>query len=371
VTSSPFLNTYARYPLTLTQGEGRRVQDAQGRWYLDAICGIAVTALGHNHPEVSAAVHAQVDRLMHVSNLYHVPVQQALATALSELYGGDLFMSNSGSEANETAAKLARKFHWLRDDPRAEILTIENGFHGRTYMSLSMTPREKYKKGFGPMVPGVRSLPLDEIVGAISTATAAVFVEPIQGEGGCRVIDILPALREACDATGTLLVYDEIQCGLGRSGTLLHEPRPDITCLAKALGGGLPLGATLAQPAVAAAFSPGDHGSTFGGNPVACAAGLATLSIILRDNLPARCRELGARLREKLEAAGAEVSGAGLMLAARAGQPAGPLIDAMRERGVLACPAGPDAVRFLPAFTSTEDEIDEMATAYVAALAGA
>jgi len=366
--TSPFLNTYARYPLTLVRGEGHRVQDSEGRWYLDAICGIAVSALGHAHPEVTAAIHAQVDQLLHVSNLYHVPVQQAFAARLGEVYGGRLFLSNSGTEANETAIKLARKHHWLRDDPRAEIITLENGFHGRTYMALSMTPRDKYKQGFGPMAPRVRSLPHAEAVAAISAETAAVVVEPVQGEGGCHVVDILPQLREACDATGALLIYDEIQCGLGRSGELLHDPRPDITCLAKALGGGLPLGATIAQPAVASAFSPGDHGSTFGGNPVACAAGLATLEIILRDDLPARCAALGLRLAAGLEAAGAAVSGAGLMRAARAGTPAGPLIDAMRERGVLVCPAGPDAVRFLPAFTSTEDEIDEMVAAYAAAL---
>ena len=368
MTTSPFLHTYSRYPLTLVRGEGRRVQDSEGRWYLDAICGIAVTALGHGHPEVTAAVHAQVDALVHVSNLYHVPVQQQLAQRLSEVYGGDLFFCNSGTEANETAVKLARKHHWLRDDPRAEVLSLENGFHGRTYMALSMTPRDKYKQGFGPMADHVRSLPLDQIVGAISTKTAAVFVEPIQGEGGCRVIEDLAALRSACDATGALLVYDEIQCGLGRSGELVHHPRPDITCLAKALGGGLPLGATIAAPRVAASFSPGDHGSTFGGNPVACAAGLATLDIILRDDLPGRCVALGARLRAGLEAAGATVSGAGLMLAARSGAPTGPVISGMRDRGVLTCPAGPDAVRFLPAFTSTEEEIDEMVAAYAASL---
>lgn len=367
--ASPFLDTYARYPLTLVRGEGARVQDHEGRWYLDAICGIAVTSLGHGHPEVKAAVHAQVDQLMHTSNLYHVPVQQQLAAKLREVYGGDLFLCNSGAEANETAAKLARKYHWKRGAPRAEILTVENGFHGRTYMALSMTPRDKYKQGFGPMVPGPCSVPLAALVDAISTETAAVFIEPIQGEGGCLVIDCLDEIRAACDAAGALLVYDEIQCGLGRSGELIHQPRPDITCLAKALGGGLPLGATVARPEVASAFSPGDHGSTFGGNPVACAAGLATLEVILRDDLPARCKTLGAHLRARLEASGAEVTGAGLILAARAGRPAGPIIDAMRERGVLCCPAGPDAVRFLPAFTSTLDELDEMAAAYAESVA--
>ena len=368
---SPFLDTYARYPIALVEGEGRRVRDDEGRWYLDAIVGIAVMALGHRHPEVTAAIHAQVDRLLHTSNLYHLPVQTDLARALSEMYGGRVFLTNSGVEANEAAVKLARKYHWRRDDPRAEILTLENAFHGRTMMALAMTPREKYQQGFGPLPSDVRSLPAADLPAAISARTAAVFVEPVQGEGGCLPIDNLDAIRAACDRHGALLVYDEIQCGLGRTGEVQHAPRPDITTLAKALGGGLPLGAAVASPRVDDVFHPGDHGSTFGGNPVACAAGLATLQIIQRDDLPARCAVLGDRLRERLLAAGASaVTGRGLILGARTGEvPVGAVVDAMRERGVLVCPAGASAVRFLPAFTSTEDEIDEMAAVFGAALA--
>ncbi|MEL6341912.1 MAG: aminotransferase class III-fold pyridoxal phosphate-dependent enzyme [Myxococcota bacterium] len=366
--TTPFLHTYARYPLELVQGEGRRVQDVEGRWYLDAICGIAVNALGHRHPRVQAAIHAQVDRLLHVSNLYHVDVQRRFAQTLTRMYGGGaVFLCNSGTEANESSVKLVRKYHWRRGDPRAEIIVLKDAFHGRTFMALSMTPRARYQEGFGPLAEGIRVAAHEDAAGMVSEKTAAVFVEPIQGEGGCRPVTVLPELREACDAHGALLVYDEIQCGLGRSGELLHEPRPDITSLAKALGGGLPLGATLASPKVAEAFQPGDHGSTFGGNPVACAAGLATLEIILEENLATRCATLGARLRMGLEAAGADVSGQGLMLGARTGMAPTPIIHRMRDRGVLVCPAGGDAVRFLPAFNSTEEEIDDM----IAAFAGA
>lgn len=368
---SPFLDTYARYPIALVEGRDRRVCDDAGRWYLDAIGGIAVMALGHRHPEVTAAIHAQVDRLLHTSNLYHLPIQTAFAQALADLYGGRVFLTNSGVEANEAAVKLARKYHWRRGDPRPEILTLHNAFHGRTLMALAMTPREKYQQGFGPLPSDVRSLSAADLPAAISAHTAAVFVEPVQGEGGCLPIDNLDAIRDACDRHGALLVYDEIQCGLGRTGEVLHHPRPDITTLAKALGGGLPLGAAVAAPQVADAFHPGDHGSTFGGNPVSCAAGLATLTILQRDDLPGRCAVLGARLRERLLEAGASaVTGRGLILGARTGTlPVGAVVDAMRERGVLVCPAGTETVRFLPAFTSSEDEIDEMAAIFGQALA--
>jgi acetylornithine/succinyldiaminopimelate/putrescine aminotransferase len=365
---SPFLNTYNRVPLTLVRGQGTRVQDDAGRWYLDAICGIAVMSLGHQHPQVTAAVHAQVDALMHVSNLYSVPVQERFAQALMDLFGGPVFLCNSGAEANEGALKLVRKHHFLKGESRPQILVAQMAFHGRTMGALALTAREKFSRGFGPLPGGVVALPDAELAQAVNAQTAAVFVEPIRGEGGCISFPHLPALREACDRHGALLVYDEIQCGLGRSGTLVQQPAPDIRTLAKALGGGLPLGAVLAGPHLAHVFEPGDHGSTFGGNPVACAAGLATLQEILEQDLTERCRVLGKKLRAGLEALGVCVSGAGLMQAAHLEQEAAPVVARMRDRGVLVCGAGPRAVRFLPAFTSTEAEIEEMVSALAASL---
>lgn len=366
--TSPFLNTYARYPLELVRGEGQRALGADGRWYLDGIVGIAVLALGHGHPAVKAAIHDQVDRLLHTSNLFHVGVQAQFAALLSEIYGGgSVFLTNSGTEANEAAVKLVRKHHWRRGDPRPEILVLENAFHGRTMMSLAMTPRKAYQEGYDPLPEGVVVRPAAEAAAAVSARTAAVFVEPIQGEGGCRPVEVLAELRAACDRHGALLVFDEIQCGLGRTGSFTWEVEPDLRTLAKALGGGLPLGAAVASPGLADTFQPGDHGSTFGGNPVACAAGLATLRTVLEQDLAGRCQAMGARLRAGLERSGLPVTGKGLMLGAQLGRPAGPVVTAMRERGVLVCSAGAQAVRFLPPYTMDEAGIDELAEAFVSA----
>jgi acetylornithine/succinyldiaminopimelate/putrescine aminotransferase len=217
----------------------------------------------------------------------------------------------------------------------------------------------------------VQAVPVDALPAAVDETVAAVFIEPVQGEGGCYPVSsgTLAALRQACDQHGALLVYDEIQCGLGRTGELVHQPRPDVITLAKALGGGLPLGAmVVVNPALATTLGPGDHGSTFGGNPVACAAGLAFLEALVADDLPSRCAALGERLVEGLQSSGVAPRGRGLMVAAPTPGPAGPVIDRMREQGVLVCPAGPEAVRFLPAFTSTEAEIDEMTAAFRHAL---
>lgn len=351
-TSAGFLNTYNRFPLNIVRGQGSRVMADDGSWYLDAFTGIGVMALGHAHPRVLAAVHGQVDALMHISNLCHVPVQTGLMAQLGRMYGGKVFLCNSGTEAVETAVKLARK-HTLR----SEILCATGGFHGRTYMALACTGR--YQDGFGAMPEGVRHVPAEQLASQVNEQTAAVLVEPVQGEGGCVPLD-LTGLREACDAVGALLIYDEVQCGLGRTGTLHHGPRPHVRTLAKALGGGLPLGAVVSE---VDPFVPGDHGSTFGGNPVSCAAACATLEVIEQDGLVQRCQVLGDRLRDGLEALGLTVTGRGLMLAAQLGEPAGPVVERLRERGVLTCAAGKQAVRFLPAFTSTEAEIDEVIAA--------
>ncbi len=365
----PFLHTYARYPIELVRGEGLRVQDSEGRWYLDGIGGIAVMALGHGHPAVRAAVHAQVDRLMHTSNLYHLGPQREIAGLLSGMYGGaSVFLSNSGVEANEGAVKLARKYHWRRGDPRHEMIVLDHAFHGRTLMALAMTPKPAYQQGYEPLPEGVRVCTPEEAAAAVNERTAAVFVEPVQGEGGCRPIEVLPELRAACDAHGALLIYDEIQCGLGRTGEIRHDPEPDVRTLAKALGGGLPLGAVVAAPHLAEVFQPGDHGTTFGGNPVSCAAGVATLRTILDQDLPARCAAMGARLRAGLEASGVRVTGRGLIQAAWVGPNPGRVVDAMRERGVLVCPAGGEAVRFLPPFIIDEEAVDELVAVFRASL---
>ncbi len=364
-----FLHTYARYPLEIVTGEGCRLRATDGRWYLDGIAGIAVMALGHRHPAVRAAVHAQVDALLHVSNLYSVGVQTALADLLSQTFGGgSVFFSNSGSEANETAMKLVRKHHSRRGDPRHEVVVLEHAFHGRTLMALSMTPKPRYQEGMGPMAEGIVVATARDAAAAVGPRTAAVVVEPVQGEGGCRPVEVLPELRAACDAHGALLVYDEIQCGLGRTGRLHHDPEPDVRTLAKALGGGLPLGAVVAAPHLADTFQPGDHGSTFGGNPVACAASLATLRTILDEGLIERCKVAGARLRTGLGATGVEVRGTGLMLAAVVGEAAPAVVEGMRERGALVCPAGPDAVRFLPPYVISDGEIDALVNAFDGAL---
>lgn len=368
--SHPFLHTYARYPLTLVRGEGVRVQDDMGRWYLDACTGIAVMALGHGHPAVKAAVLAQLEGIWHASNLFHVPAQQAFAARLSEAYhGAASFLCNSGAEANEGAVKLARKHHFRQGDPRTEILTATHAFHGRTLLGLALTPKDHYRTGFGPLPTDVRTVPATELAGAVSERTAAVLVEPLQGEGGCRVVHDLPAIKAACEAHGALLITDEIQCGLGRTGSFHAPVQPDIITLAKGLGGGLPLGAVLAvNPAVQGAFQPGDHGSTFGGNPVASAAADATLRTILEEDLPANCAAMGAKLQAGLVGLGLEVTGQGLMLAAHLGKPAAPVLAALRHHGVIACPSGAEAIRFLPPFTIDEGHVDEIIAATAAAL---
>lgn len=369
--SHPFLHTYARYPLTLVRGEGTRVQDDRGRWYLDACTGIAVMALGHAHPAVKAAVLAQVEGIWHASNLFHMPAQREFAAHLSAAYhDAALFFCNSGAEANEAAVKLARKHHFRRGDVRTEVLTATHAFHGRTLLGLALTPKDAYREGFGPLPAGVRTVDASALASAVSERTAAVLVEPLQGEGGCRVVHDLPAIKAACEAHGALLITDEIQCGLGRTGSLHAPARPDIITLAKALGGGLPLGAVLAvNPAVQGAFQPGDHGSTFGGNPIACAAADATLRTILDEDLPTNCAAMGARLRAGLEGLGLEVTGDGLMMAAHVEGPAAPLIGALRGHGVIVCPSGASAIRYLPPFTIDAGEVDELIAATAAALA--
>lgn len=367
----PFVSTYKTPPLTLVRGEGHRVCDADGRWYLDAATGIAVQALGYNHPRVTSAIQAQLAGISHTSNLYTVPVVQQLAGLLSQTFdGGAIFFTNSGVEANEAAVKLMRKAAFRQGaSHKTEILVLEGAFHGRTMLGITMTPKAAYQEGYHPLVPGIRVVARDRVAEEIGPQTLGVVVEPVQGEGGCVPVPNLAGIRATCDAHGALLMYDEIQCGLGRKGVLRILPRPDLMTLAKAIGGGLPLGALIAiKPELQEVFQPGDHGSTFGGNPVSCAAGKAVLEVILEQRLWENCALLGARLSAGLRETGVTVTGAGLMVAAHLGRPSGPVMEAMRARGVLTVGAGNEGVRFLPPFTITAGEVDQIVEAFAQSL---
>ncbi|MBX6351263.1 MAG: acetylglutamate kinase [Clostridia bacterium] len=375
----PFMPLFRR-SLTLTQGVGSRVWDAEGRRYLDFVGGIAVMALGYGHPEVVRAVRRQAVRLLHASNLYHTEPQAALARWLvGHSFADRVFFCNSGAEAVEAAIKLVRRYHAQAGHPeRVEIVAFTDGFHGRTLGALAATGEPHLKEGFGPMPEGFRHLPFNDVGalrGAIGPRTAAVLVEPVQGEAGVVPAEpaFLRALREACDEAGALLVLDEVQTGVGRTGWLwAHEGygvTPDVMTLAKALGGGLPLGAVLAREEVGLAFRPGAHGSTFGGNPVACAAALATLRVVSEPDFLAEVREKGERfaaglgaLAERHPGLVSGQRGLGLMRAlvlAPGGPAAADVAQAAAERGLLVNPARPDVLRFLPPLTVREAEIDE------------
>jgi acetylornithine/N-succinyldiaminopimelate aminotransferase len=352
--------TYARNPVEFVRGEGTRLWDDDGNEYLDFLTGISVTQLGHCHPRVVEAVRGQAGRLMHVGNLYYTEPGMRLAARLSELsLGGKVFLSNSGTEAMECAIKLAR-----RHRRGGDFVVLEGGFHGRTMGALSATPQEAKQAPFAPLVPGFRvasrhgPLPVDE-------RTAAVIIEPIQGESGIHPVDpaLLATARELCDEHGALLVFDEIQCGMGRTGTLWawQQPgvRPDVMTTAKGLGGGVPIGACVTAPAHANLFEPGDHGSTFAGGPVTCAAANAVLDVV--DD-PAFLRMValkGERLAAGLRDLGLEVRGLGLMLAFRAKEAPALVRRALLDERLVLNATGPDTVRLLPPLTVSDDEIDE------------
>src|SRR5215813_12902860 len=308
------MTTAKRFPLALVRGEGVRVWDSDGKEYLDFTGGIAVTALGHSHPKVVGTMREQAATLLHVSNLFHIPQQTHLAKLLCEHSFADrVFFSNSGAEANETAIKLTRK--WAKEhgaSDRGDIITMRGGFHGRTLATVTATAQEKYHHGFEPLPGGFKYVPFNDLRGverAIDSRTAAVMVEPIQGEGGVNIPDdgYLPGLRKLCDEAGILLVLDEIQTGMGRTGKLWGYEHagvtPDIMTLAKALANGVPIGATLATDSVASAFTPGSHGSTFGGNPLATAVGLTVFSTLVEDRLPERAARMGRILIDRMRAA--------------------------------------------------------------------
>ncbi len=379
ITARCVMQTYARYPVALVRGEGCRVWDAAGREYLDFVGGLAVNGLGHGHPALVDAIREQAGRLIHVSNLYHIGPQAALAELLvAHSFADKVFFCNSGAEANEAAIKLARKVAKDRGKGDCyEIVTMRRSFHGRTLAAMSATGQEKIHRGFEPLVPGFRYIPFNDISAAkevITAKTCAVMVEPVQGEGGVHPADpaFLAALRELCDAQGALLIFDEVQCGMGRTGKLFAyehtRTTPDIMTLAKSLAGGVPIGATLATETVAQSFAPGTHASTFGGNPLACAAGTAVMETLLADGflegVQARARHFEARLRE-LQARHASIRALrirGLMVGLELTVDGAPLVRGCLERGVLInCTMG-NVLRFLPPLIVTDAEIDRLVT---------
>jgi acetylornithine/N-succinyldiaminopimelate aminotransferase len=371
------MHTYARFPVEFVRGAGTRLWDAEGDEYLDFLCGISVTNVGHCHPRVLDAVREQTGRLMHVGNLYYTGPSMRLARRLAESsLGGRVFLCNSGAEANEAAIKLARKAR-----PGGDVVVVDGAFHGRTYGALSATPQESKQAPFAPLVPGFRVVAPEPAAlrAAVDDRTAAVLLEPIQGETGVNVLseELLGAARGACDEHGAALIFDEIQCGMGRTGTLWAYEQtgvtPDALTAAKALAGGLPVGALVTGERLADVLVPGDHGSTFGGGPVVCAAALAVLEILDDPSLRARVGELGARLAAGLEQLPhvRSVRGRGLMLACDIDLPAPEVVRrALLEQRLLVNATGPATVRLLPPLTLTEAEVDEGLRRLRAALEG-
>jgi predicted acetylornithine/succinylornithine family transaminase len=370
-------NTYGRAPVMLVQGNGCRVRDSQGREYLDFVAGLAACPLGHGHPGLAAAIAEQAAKLIHVSNLFHIEPQIRLAKILTEnSFADKAFFCNSGAEANEGAIKLARKyFHDKGRHERYHIVTMENSFHGRTLATLAATGQTKYRNGFEPHMPGFSHVPFGNIAAlqaAVSDRTAAVLIEPIQGEGGVRVppVGYLSAARDLCNRAGCLLMFDEVQTGMGRTGKLFAYEhfgvQPDVMTLAKGIAGGVPMGALLATHEVAQAFVPGTHASTFGGNPLSCAAALAVVREILSDGFLDKVRERGQYLRSRLAQLAseidiiAEVRGVGLMQAIDLKLPGADFSAKLRGAGVLVNCTSETVLRFLPPLIVSEAEIDQM-----------
>ena len=377
--SSPHtMNTYGRVPIALSHGQGMRVWDVNGKSYLDALGGIAVNTLGHNHPRLVPALQDQIAKIIHSSNYYHVPNQEKLAAKLVELSGmTNVFFCSTGLEANEAALKLARKFGHDRGIERPEIVVYEKAFHGRSIATLSATGNEKIQKGFGPLVEGFIRVPLNDVA-ALKAATegnknvVAVFFETIQGEGGINAmrIDYLQQVRELCDQRNWLLMIDEVQCGMGRTGKWFAHQwagiKPDVMPLAKGLGSGVPIGAVVAGPKAAEIFQPGNHGTTFGGNPLAMRAGVETIRIMEEDGLLENAASVGAHLKGALarELGGlqgvVEVRGQGLMLGVELARPCSVLTTRAAEAGLLISVTADTVIRLVPPLIITQAEADEI-----------
>jgi acetylornithine/N-succinyldiaminopimelate aminotransferase len=373
-------HTYARYPILLVKGKGTRVWDREGIEYLDFVSGLGVCSLGHCHPKVVKAIQDQAERLIHVSNLYYIEPQIRLASLLCEYsFADQVFFCNSGAEANEGALKLARKYaKGKMEGNRYEIITMERSFHGRTLATLTATAQEKFHKGYSPLMPGFKYVPFNDIEAvrkAIDSKTCAVMLEPIQGEGGvnCPSEGYLKALREICDEKKVLLIFDEVQVGMGRTGKLFayeHEAvEPDMLTLAKSLAGGIPIGALLIKEGIAESFEPGDHASTFGGNPLATAAGVAALTAIMEEGMLENCQKVGDYFFSRLEEIKRkfpfvkEIRGKGLILGIELKMEGGPIVIEMMKKGFLInCTMG-NVLRFLPPLIVTKEEVDQVVTA--------
>ena len=375
---SHLMNTYARQPIAFTHGEGAWLWDSNGKRYLDALAGIAVNTLGHAHPKFIAALNAQIGRFIHVSNIYQVREQEHLADKLCALSNmQEVFLCNSGCEANEAAIKLARMYGHNKGIEMPNIIVMEKAFHGRTLATLSATGSRKVQAGFEPLVKGFVRVPYDDLDAIRQVAehnhdVVAVLVEPIQGEGGIRILDIqyLRQLRQICDQQGWLLMVDEVQCGLGRTGKwFAHQYTgilPDVMTLAKGLGSGVPIGACLAAGKAAGTFKPGNHGSTFGGNPLASTAALTTLEIMEQDKLLDHATAIGNFLmqgfRERLgQVAGvADIRGQGLMIGIELNKPCADMVKRALAHGLLINVTADNVIRLLPPLVFTQAEAQQL-----------
>ncbi len=371
------MQTYVRQPISIVRGRGAKVYDMEGREYIDFVGGIAVNILGHGHPDLVQAIQRQAAQLIHVSNLYYTEPQVRLAHMLVEHSFADrVFFCNSGAEANEAAIKLARRYGHEKHGPgRFEIITMKNSFHGRTMATLTATGQKKVQKGFEPLMPGFVYAPFNDfaaIESLVTESTAAIMLEPIQGEGGVHVAEpaYLKSLRELCTQKDILLIFDEVQTGMGRTGTLFAYEQlgvePDIMTLAKGLGGGMPIGACLAKDAVAAAFTAGSHASTFGGNPLACAAGLAVCRILIEGRMLEQARRMGDYLSKGLadfkdrHHAVRAVRGVGLLQGLEVAIDAKAVVADCLSRGVLVNATSERVLRFVPPLVITQAEIDRV-----------
>lgn len=372
-----YMPVFSRYPLVLTRGEGPYVYDIDGKKYIDFLAGIAVNVLGHAHPKLVRAIAGQAGSLIHCSNLYYTEVQAKLVKSLAALSGLDrVFLANSGAEANEGAIKLARKYGKTLGADKVDIITARDGFHGRTLLTLTATAQPKYQQGYEPLPGGFHYAPYNDLPALqalVSDKTCAVVLEPIQGEGGVNIPDAgyLAGVRQLCDQYGAVLIFDEIQTGMGRTGKMFayeHSGiKPDIVTLAKGLAGGVPAGAFIASNKVAAAFAAGDHGSTFGGNPLACAAANAVLEIIAAEDLVGNAGRTGQYmlaglegLRKKYPRLISAVRGQGLMLGVKLTRPGRDIVNQCLEHGaIINCTAG-DVLRFVPPLNVTGAHVDEV-----------
>jgi len=384
-----YMNTFGnRVPVCFQYGKGINLWDTEGKKYADFFAGIAVSALGHSHPRLVSAIKGQAEKLIHCSSLYYIEQQACLAKILVENSCADrVFFANSGAEANEGAIKLAKMYFSKKGmQHRHEIITLEKSFHGRTLATLAATGQEKYHKPLAPLTPRFSNVPindLDALKKVIGESTCAVMLEPIQGESGINPVtpEYIRGVREICDENGLLLIFDEVQCGLGRTGRLFGYQHfgvePDIFTLAKALGGGFPIGALCAKDFVAQAFGPGDHGSTFGGNPLACAAGLAVMDVLLNENLAGNAEKMGSYFMERLGALKTkypfirEVRGKGLLIGVELSvNKAVEVKDALLEKGYIIGSIGANILRITPPLIITATDIDDMLSALDEVLEG-